>query len=87
MRGHAYRLQNPSLRSTFRRWQLQHQYQLKYITDAGKVRLKVIENDFAFRTKIVYILWITFGMYILKYLDLLTTEYNFCGILLDLAGS
>lgn len=65
MRGHAHRLQNQSLRSTFRRWQLQHQCQLKYVTEAGKVHLKVIGRDFAFKNKIDYILSITFGMYIL----------------------
>ncbi|XP_023722717.1 mitochondrial ribonuclease P catalytic subunit isoform X3 [Cryptotermes secundus] len=40
MRGHAYRLENKSLRSTFKLWQLQHQCQLKYVTQAGKVHLK-----------------------------------------------
>lgn len=65
MRGHAYRLENKSLRSTFKLWQLQHQCQLKYVTQAGKVHLKVIGRDFAFRTKIDYILSITSDMYIL----------------------
>jgi ribonuclease P protein 3 len=62
MRGHAFRLQNQSLRLTFRRWQLQHQCQLRYVTEAGKVHLKVSGKDFAFRTKIDYILSLTFVM-------------------------
>ncbi|XP_021934690.1 mitochondrial ribonuclease P protein 3 isoform X2 [Zootermopsis nevadensis] len=40
MRGHAYCLRSQSLRSTFRRWQLKHQCQLRYISEAGKVHLK-----------------------------------------------
>lgn len=65
MRGHAYRLQNQSLRSTFRQWQLQNQCQLKYVTEAGKVHIKVIGRDFTYRSKIDYILSIIFDMYIL----------------------
>lgn len=45
MRGHAYLLKNQSLRSTFRRWQLLHQCQLRYITETGKVQLKVTGKD------------------------------------------
>ena len=41
MRGHAYLLKNQSLRSTFRRWQLLHQCQLRYVSETGKVLLKV----------------------------------------------
>ncbi|PSN53464.1 hypothetical protein C0J52_05155 [Blattella germanica] len=40
MRTHSYLLQNSALRSTFRNWRLQHQYQIKYITQTGKVHLK-----------------------------------------------
>jgi hypothetical protein len=62
MRGHAYRLQNQTLRSTFKRWQLQHQCQLRHVTEAGRVHLKVIGRGSAFRIKTAYILNITFGM-------------------------
>ncbi|XP_069679547.1 mitochondrial ribonuclease P catalytic subunit isoform X2 [Periplaneta americana] len=40
MRGHAYILKDKALRTTFRQWQLQHQCQLKYVTEQGKVHLK-----------------------------------------------
>nr|CAD7264676.1 unnamed protein product [Timema shepardi] len=41
MRGHAFLLRDVNLKSCFRRWQQQHQYQLIYIENNGRVKLKV----------------------------------------------
>nr|CAD7406658.1 unnamed protein product [Timema cristinae] len=40
MRGHAFLLRDVNLKSCFRRWQQQHQYQLIYIENNGRVKLK-----------------------------------------------
>ncbi|KAJ9596625.1 hypothetical protein L9F63_012322 [Diploptera punctata] len=44
MRSHSYLLKDKDLKSTFKRWQLQHQYQLQYITQQGTVHLKLPLN-------------------------------------------